>query len=82
MIQKAGKHYSNVVEKALARCVKEELWSANDLYDISMYLHEHESPDVDHSTHDIPSISPNPDYLQEKPKVRTLEGYVEILGGA
>ncbi|WP_102336574.1 IS21 family transposase [Salimicrobium jeotgali] len=81
VIQKAGKHYSNVVEKALARCVKEELWSANDLYDISAYLHGQESSDVNHSTHEIPDLPSNPDHFKEKPKVRTLEGYLEILGG-
>ena len=81
IIQQVTKAYSSFSGQALTMCVKENLWSANDLRDVAIHLESEKS----NHTLDKQEISPlniSVENHDEKAAIRGMDSYIKILGGA
>lgn len=81
VVQNAIHHFREEIEGALELCIKDQLWSANDLRDVSQHLSrlkerkkEQEPRSTIHKQENIPA-------LQATAQVRELDDYIKILGG-
>lgn len=82
IIQRVSKNYSSFSNQALEVCIKENLWSANDLQDVAKHLEKNEN-NRDAEKTEIPALEKtfsNSNYY-EKATLRELDGYLKILGG-
>lgn len=80
VIQHAITHFRAEIDEALAVCIKDQLWSANDLRDIAQHL-----------TRLKETKAPSPSSIQESKSVnsalkataatREMDDYIKILGG-
>jgi transposase len=80
IIQHTINQYRHVIDDALIQCVKEHLWSANDLRDVAQHLHrltENESfpPPT------FKEMKKNTTAIKATAQTRELATYVEIMGG-
>lgn len=82
IIQKTIKCFPAFIHPALEQCIDQELWSANDFYDVAEHLHRVQIMDTDSVPSQIPDMSPPPAHFKEKARLRDLDGYLDILGGA
>ena len=82
IIQRAAKPYSTVIDQAVEICIKDKLWSANDLLDIAIHLEKTKNNSDNLKTDDIPIIEYVPNNYHEKATLRELDGYIKILGGS
>jgi len=80
VIQHTINQYRNVIDEALTHCVRDHLWSANDLRDVAQHL--------DRLTEN--ELFPSPSFQEMKmttsaikatAQTRDLTTYVEIMGG-
>lgn len=80
VIQVAISHFRSAIDEALAICIKDQLWSANDLRDIAQHITR------------LKETNPSIPLLVEKPKMdisviktavptREMADYIKILGG-
>jgi hypothetical protein len=80
VIQYAITHFRSVINDALDVCIKDQLWSGNDLRDIAQHfdrLKESETPSVPSIEK---SIKINP-AIKVTAATRDMEQYIKILGG-
>ena len=81
IIQRVTASYSSVSDKALEVCIKESLWSANDLHDVAKHLEKITSnKEIDKGEISDLEITSTNNY-HEKAELRELDGYLKILGG-
>jgi transposase len=80
VIQKSITHFRSEVEEALAACVKDQLWSANDLRDIAQHLTrlKEEKSLTPPSVIELKNIRPA---LKASTVTREMDDYIKILGG-
>lgn len=81
VIQYAITHFRTEIDEALATCVKEHLWSANDLRDIAQHLARLKETKTPKPT-TIRKIKNDNPALKAKAATREMNVYFEILGGA
>lgn len=80
VIQHAISHFRSEIEEALAICIKDQLWSANDLRDIAQHLTRLKQaktanpPSIQESRNDNPA-------LKASAATREMDDYIKILGG-
>ncbi|EST51839.1 transposase [Brevibacillus panacihumi W25] len=84
IVQYAITHFQPDIEEALDVCVKDHLWSANDLRDVAQHLSRlkdtkpSSEPRFDQA---IPSNFRNLSALQATSPTREMDKYLKILGG-
>jgi transposase len=80
VVQNAITHFRTEIDEALAVCIKDHLWSANDLRDIAQHLtrlkeqQAPNSPSIRKNEHDTPA-------LKATAATREMNVYFDILGG-
>lgn len=80
VIQNAITHFRPEIEEAMVVCIKDQLWSANDLRDIAQHLTRLKETDVSYS----PSIEESKmdlSALKATAPTREMDDYIKILGG-
>lgn len=78
--QQVTKAYSSFSDQALTTCVKEKLWSANDLKDVASHLKSVNSNNsLDKQK--ITSLNIPVEHYNEKASIRGMDSYIKILGG-
>lgn len=80
IIQKAATSYPSSSDKALEICVREKLWSGNDLHDIAKHLEE-VTDNQKLNDSDIYTLEESSVNIHEKAAQRKLDDYIKILGG-
>lgn len=81
VIQYAIHEYRSVIDEALDLCIKEQLWSGNDLRDLAQHLirlKESKTSNLSSAT----TLERNLEASQAIATSRELNEYLEILGGA
>ncbi len=80
IIQRVVKNYSSISEKALEICIKDNLWSANDLYDVAKHLKKITNQKT-LDRNEISNFEMSSLNYYEKAAQRELDEYLKILGG-
>lgn len=80
VIQSAVTHFRIVIDEALAVCIRDQLWSANDLRDVAQYLIRL-SRAPDHSPIQESKNSSINSALKATAATREMDDYIKILGG-
>ncbi|MFB9985909.1 IS21 family transposase, partial [Bacillus benzoevorans] len=81
IVQYALHHFRPEMEEALEICIKDQLWSANDLRDVAQHLSrlkESKEPQEPRNNHFKQGNTPA---LQATAQVREMDDYIKILGG-
>lgn len=80
VIQLTINQYRLVIDEALAKCIRDHLWSANDLRDVAQHLHRLKDyePCPSPSFQKVKMTTPEIDTTAH---TRDLATYVEIMGG-
>lgn len=80
IIQQVSKAHPFFSDQALAICVKEKLWSANDFKDVAIYLKGLKDK---HSLdkQEITPLNIPVEHYDEKATIRGMDSYIKILGG-
>ena len=68
-------------EEALAMCIRDKLWSANDFRDIAQHLARTKDSTLSHPT-DSPSAKCIASAMKMQAPIRDVKDYLKILGGA
>jgi transposase len=72
--------FRHVADDALHICIKDHLWSANDLYDIAKHLSQTNKQQTKQKLKlEVPAIDSQ--LLKAKAETRPMVSYLEILGG-
>jgi hypothetical protein len=80
VVQYAIHHYRSVIDEALDLCIKEGLWSGNDLRDLALHLIR--MKELKTSNLPVPKpVEHNSMALKATAKTRELDDYLKILGG-
>ena len=80
VIQHAITHFRTEIDEALATCIKEQLWSANDLRDIAQHLTRLKEAKTPKPT-SIREVKSNNPALKATAATREMNVYFDILGG-
>ncbi len=80
VIQYAITHYRQEINNALDVCIKDQLWSANDLRDIAQHLTRLKETKAPSSPSIQKSRDTNP-ALKATAETREMDDYIKILGG-
>lgn len=81
IVQYALHHFRPEMEEALEICIKDQLWSANDLRDVAQHLSrlkESKEPQKPRNNHFKQGSTPA---VQTTARVREMDDYIKILGG-
>ncbi len=81
VIQYAIHHFHSVIDDALDLCIKDQLWSGNDLRDLAQHLtRTKESKDSNPISSHV--IEPNHSALKSTATTRDIGEYLKVMGGA
>lgn len=83
IVQYSLHHFRQEIEEALGICIKDQLWSANDLRDVSQHLaRQKETKELQAPRH---TKKPQNDRVtrtrQAAASIREMDDYIKILGG-
>lgn len=81
VIQNAITNFRSVINEALDVCIKDQLWSGNDLRDIAQHLARLKEAEVPNTPLIQKSKEINP-AIKATAATRDMEQYIKILGGA
>ena len=77
VLEKSIQTYPQERDAALAHCIENELWSANDFRDVAAYLNQHRPGDIPKGIESISSTASSGIQVS----TRSISEYVKILGG-
>ncbi|UII57528.1 hypothetical protein LS684_08890 [Cytobacillus spongiae] len=80
IVQHMINQYRHVIDDALIQCVKEHLWSANDLRDVAHHLHRLTENEF-FPPPTFQEMKRNTTVIKATVQTRELATYVEIIGG-
>lgn len=83
IVQYTLHHFRQEIEKALSICIKDQLWSANDLRDVSQHLaRQKETEELQTPCHTKASQNDCVTRAREDTApIREMDDYIKILGG-
>ena len=77
VLEKSIQTFPQERDAALAHCIENELWSANDFRDVAAYLNQHRPGDIPKGIESISSTASSGIQVS----TRSISEYVKILGG-
>jgi transposase len=80
VIQHTINQYRHVIDEALTHCVRDHLWSANDLRDVAQHLHRLTENEL-FTSPSFQEMKMNTPEIKATAQTRDLTTYIEIMGG-
>lgn len=80
VIQHTINQYRHVIDEALTQCVRDHLWSANDLRDVTQHLHRLKENELFPSP-SFQEMKMTTSEIKATAQTRDLTTYIEIMGG-